>query len=80
MATIYDINTGATITAGLQGADVCDAALRAARRIAAENRETVILEDDDGEWLVGPRGGLRRFTKRLKLKYGFSPDRNEERP
>lgn len=39
--------------------------------MAKERRKTVILEDDDGEWLVGPRGGIRRFTDRLKREMGF---------
>lgn len=72
MASIYDINTGHEITTGLQGSKVCDQAIICAKQIAVRKRETVILDDDDGEWLVGPRGGIRRFTKALKRRYGFN--------
>ena len=51
MASIYDQN-GNTITEGLQGCKVCDEAIQAAYRLAAARNEPVILEDDDGTWLV----------------------------
>lgn len=56
MASIIDIDTGDYITQGLQGCSVCDTAIHTARRIAAERNEAVILDDDDGEWLVQPDG------------------------
>lgn len=54
MAAIYDMDTGDTITDGLQGCNTCDEALDMARRIAAERGESVHLVDDDGEWSVAP--------------------------
>ncbi len=55
MAAIYTLDSE-TITEGLQGCSVCDEALQIARRIAAERAETVVLDDDDGLWLVAPDG------------------------
>ena len=46
MAAIYNYQTADTISSGLQGCKVCDEAIQAARRIAAERGETVVLEDD----------------------------------
>lgn len=73
MATIYSVKTGDIITDGLQSGTQCDEAIRIARRIAHEENETVILDDpeDGGEFLVGPRGGIRKFTDQLKRKMGF---------
>ena len=72
MATIYSLNTGDTITAGLPSSARCDEALNIAKIIAREKGQTVILDDDErGELLIGPRGGVRRFTRKLKLKFGF---------
>lgn len=53
MATIYTTD-GETLSDGLQGCDACDEAILAAERIAEERGEDVILEDDDGTWLVTP--------------------------
>lgn len=58
MASIYDYHNGYTITEGLQGSSVCDEAITAARRIAADREEPVLLEDDDGEWIVHPDGTI----------------------
>jgi len=77
MAAIYRL-TGGTITQGLTGSSRCDQAVNMAREMARERRETVILSDDDGEWLVGPRGGIRRFTDRLKKHYGFNVEGGEK--
>lgn len=79
MATIYSTKTGDTITDGLQPGTRCDEAIRAAKRIARTENETVILDDpeDGGEFLVGPRGGIRKFTDRLKRKMGFSATQDE---
>jgi NAD(P)H-dependent FMN reductase len=58
-ASIYD-GEGNTITGGLQPASVCDEAIQAARRIAAESGDDVYLEDDDGNWIVSPDGTSRK--------------------
>jgi hypothetical protein len=76
MAALYDLNSGHTITEGVQGSSVCNDALNMAKAIAKERRRTVILDDDDGEWLIGPSGRIRRFTPALKRRYGF--DRHQE--
>jgi len=55
MATIYS-QDGMEITVGLQGSSVCDEAVQAAKRIAADRQESVRLEDDDGNWDVYPDG------------------------
>jgi len=54
-ATIYSTD-GEHIAQGLQGCNVCDEALQHARRVAKERDEGVVLEDDDGNWLVYPDG------------------------
>ena len=56
MATVYDYEEGYTITDGLQGCRVCDEAITVARSIARDRKEPVVLEDDDGTWLVPPKG------------------------
>lgn len=56
MATIYTYKTTDIITDGLQGSDVCDEAIIAARYAAKERGEAVVLDDDDGVWLVHPNG------------------------
>ena len=55
MAAIYTLDSE-TITEGLQGCSQSDEALHAARRIAADRGETVVLDDEDGLWLVAPDG------------------------
>ena len=55
MATIYDAN-GDVLSDVLQGCKVCDEAIQAARRRAKDRKEDVVLEDDDGLWLVHPDG------------------------
>jgi hypothetical protein len=72
MASLYDLNSGHTITEGLQGCNVCDEALNIAKRTAAETRRSVLLEDDDGEWIVGPSGRIRKMTPALQRRYGFN--------
>lgn len=63
MASIYTLD-GETITVGLQGCDMCDEAIIVAERIADRRKETVMLDDDDGEWCVYPAGeeGTRRLA------------------
>jgi hypothetical protein len=78
MAAIYDYETAALITEGLQGSDVCDEAAWAAKRIAKDLGKAVILEDDDGLWIAGPRGGVRNMTQREKRDGGWIESENEE--
>jgi len=61
MAAIYN-QDGYYVTEGLQGCDVCDEAARAARDIASDRDEAVILEDNDGTWLVHPTGRRESFA------------------
>jgi len=78
MATIYDLNNGYVVADGLQGSDVCDEAARVAIDAARDLKRTVVLEDDDGDWLIGPRGSTKRFTAALKRRYGFDSKSDEE--
>ena len=55
MATIYNLDYE-HISEGLQGSSICDEAIDAARAIAFERNEEVVLEDDDGCWIVRPDG------------------------
>jgi len=55
MAEIYTMN-GEEITVGLQGSAVCDEAIHAAKRIAADRGEAVRLEDDGELFDVFPDG------------------------
>jgi len=57
VASIYN-EDGYTITTGLQPSRYCDEALITARAVAAERCEPVILEDDDGDWIVSPDGSV----------------------
>ncbi len=59
MAAIYSMD-GNTITEGLQGCDICDEAIDMAMRMAKEFGEPVLLDDDDGEWIVPVEGPARR--------------------
>ena len=72
MASLFDLLSGHTITEGLQGSDICNDALRTARAIAKETKRSVLLDDDDCEWIVGPRGGIRKMTPALQRRYGFN--------
>ena len=73
MATIYDAETAVTITGGFQGCTVCDEAIQAAKRIAAEREEDVILDDDDGYWLVDSDGDVRAIEAAEAKSIGFDP-------
>ena len=66
MATIYSI-AGVTLTEGVQ-----DCAIKLAKNIARDRRERVIVEDGATNWLVGPRGGVKKMTDRIKRKLGFN--------
>jgi hypothetical protein len=54
MASVYDYETGQTMTEGLQGCNVCDEAILTAQSMADNKGESVELWDDDGRWLVHP--------------------------
>lgn len=56
MTNIYDRETGSEITVGLQGSEMCDEAIQAARRCTIDAGEAVLLADDDGDWIVHPDG------------------------
>jgi len=56
MAEIYDFTTGEKLTEGLQGSNVCNEAIRAAKNIASDIGEPVRLVDDDERWDVYPDG------------------------
>jgi hypothetical protein len=56
MAKIYN-QDGYVLTEGLQGCTVCSEAIQVAQSMARDRNEPVILEDDDGTWLV-PVDGL----------------------
>jgi hypothetical protein len=66
MAAVYDMD-GHAITEGLQGCKVCDEAIQAARAIASRRDEAVVLEDDDGHWIVHPNGTVEDAA-------GYLPD------
>lgn len=61
MATIYRAKNGEHLSEGLQGSSVCDEAMIAAVADAKHLGEDVILEDDDGTWLVSPDGSREEF-------------------
>jgi hypothetical protein len=73
MATIYNAETAVPITQGLQGCMVCDEAIISAKRIAEGRDEDVILEDDDGYWLVSPSGDVREIGAAEASSMGFDP-------
>ena len=54
MASIYSLEGGGELAAGLQGCKVCDEAIQAAQRCADELCTDVHLADDDGDWIVHP--------------------------
>lgn len=55
MATIYNKN-GEELTDGLQSSTICDEAIIAAKNIASDLGEEVMLEDDDERTTVYPDG------------------------
>lgn len=57
MAEIYNRNAE-EITVGLQSSSVCDEAILAAKRIAADMEEEVYLEDGDERMTVYPDGTI----------------------
>lgn len=68
MAAIYDIETGDTITEGLQGCGMSDEAIQEARFIASERRESVHLDDDDGSWIISPEGSATLWAEPHKAE------------
>lgn len=63
MAAISTYTTSEHLSEGLQGCNTCDHALQTARRTAAQRNEPVVLDDDDGTWIVEPDGNCRRPTE-----------------
>lgn len=70
MAAIYDIETGNTLTEGLQGCKTCEEAIQHAKQFADESGRSVQLSDDDGDWEVFPAGpnGKRRPAEPMKVE------------
>jgi streptogramin lyase len=64
-STIYDMRTGHVLTDGVQSQKVCDATINTARRIAREERRSVIVEDRGTEkcYRVTPAGHTWRLPK-----------------
>jgi hypothetical protein len=54
MAAIYEYENGQELTSCLQGSSVCDEAIICAQEFADEQGAPVVLEDDDGVWLIYP--------------------------
>lgn len=77
MAEIYDNASGDEITVGLQGCNVCNDALRVTELIVRQldsdgdlrHPEGVILDDDDGEWLVTVPTGIAGDAVYEKLEF-----------
>lgn len=61
MAAVYDYYNGDVLTQGLQGCNTCDEALKAAKQIASTRKIKVVLEDDDGQWVVFPSGKVEEL-------------------
>lgn len=64
-STIYDMQTGHTITDGVQSQAVCDTTIQTARRIAADRGHSVIVEDRGTQecYRVTPGGHIWRAPK-----------------
>lgn len=77
MSTIYDWapgSDGMPLTDGIQGSSVCDAAIDTALRLAAARGTQVLLEDDDGWWIVHPKGGVEEATRDMLRSCGMIDD------
>lgn len=63
-STIFDLD-GNIITDGVQSQRVCDATINTARRIAADHRRSVVVEDRGTEecYRVTPAGHIWRAPK-----------------
>lgn len=55
MANIYNMDAE-YLSEGLQGSAECDEAINAARDWSTSLDADVMLEDDDGNWIVHPDG------------------------
>ena len=64
-STIYDLQTGHTITDGVQSQAACNATINTARSIAAERGHSVIVEDRGTQecYRVTPGGHIWRAPK-----------------
>lgn len=74
MASIYSMETGQELTAGLRGSAECEEAIQAAERHADELCASVELVDDDGRWEVFParEDGTREPARSLAAEGGAS--------
>lgn len=72
-STIYDLD-GNTITDGVESQQVCDATINTARRIAADRKRSVVVEDRGVEqcYRVTPAGHIWRAPK------GWTPAWNQD--
>ncbi len=63
-STIYDLD-GNTLTDGVQSQKVCDATINTARRMAREERRSVVVEDRGTEecYRVTPSGHIWRAPR-----------------
>lgn len=67
MTNIYSLH-GITITEGVQDMIL----IRTAKAIAADRGEKVIANDGDTSWVVGPRGGVMKMTRKTMIELGFN--------
>lgn len=66
-ASIYTLD-GGELCVGLQTANRCNEAIRAARSHAYELDQPVHLIDSDGQWLVYPDGECERYSIRRAIE------------
>ena len=73
MASLYDNSNGYLITDCLQGSDTCDEALDIAKQEAERRNEDILLDDDDGYWLIKPDGGVWTVGPEQAKAWGYDP-------
>ena len=67
MTNIYSLD-GITITEGVQDMFL----IQTAKEIASDRGKKVIANDGDTSWVVGPRGGVMKMTRKMMLEFGFN--------
>jgi hypothetical protein len=60
MATMYDYDTGNVLMADMEGRNVSGFANDATRFWSFISGRILVLEDDDGKWIVHPDGKVER--------------------